>query len=104
MRDDANFVEVSCRFPGVVRSRRYIADSSCGDSFPEALPRTRQDFSRCIARASLLRAINDIGRFDVSGSTVTVTVTVTVGMRMIEPKVFLTVTQKDGTFRAVDRL
>jgi hypothetical protein len=88
--------------PGVVRSRRYIADSSCGDSFPEALPRTRQDFSRCIARASLLRAINDIGRFDVSGSTVTVTVTV--GMRMIEPKVFLTVIQKDGTFKAVDRL
>jgi branched-chain amino acid transport system substrate-binding protein len=46
----------------------------------------------------VLRAINDVGRFDISGSTVTV------GMRMIEPKVFLTVIQKDGTFKAVDRL
>lgn len=51
-------------------------------------------------RASLLRAINDVGRFDISGSIVNV------GMRMIDapPKVFLTVIQKDGTFRAVDRL
>ncbi|MDA9491789.1 ABC transporter substrate-binding protein [Bradyrhizobium sp. CCBAU 11361] len=51
-------------------------------------------------RASLLRAINDVGRFDISGSIVTV------GMQMIDapPKVFLTVIQKDGTFRAVDRL
>ncbi|XUJ35491.1 ABC transporter substrate-binding protein [Bradyrhizobium japonicum] len=51
-------------------------------------------------RASLLRAINDVGRFDISGSIVTV------GARMIDapPKVFLTVIQKDGTFRAVDRL
>jgi hypothetical protein len=42
----------------------------------------------------VLRAINDVGRFDISGSTVTV------GMRMIEPKVFLTVIQKDGTFKS----
>ncbi len=51
-------------------------------------------------RASLLRAINDVGDFDISGSTVTV------GIRMIDtpPKVYLTVIQKDGTFRAVDRL
>ena len=51
-------------------------------------------------RASLLRAINDVGRFDISGNVVTV------GMRMIDdpPKVFLTVIQKDGTFKAVDRL
>ncbi|MCK1655731.1 ABC transporter substrate-binding protein [Bradyrhizobium sp. 149] len=51
-------------------------------------------------RASLLRTINDVGRFDISGSTITV------GMRMIDapPKVFLTVIQKDGTFKAVDRL
>jgi ABC-type branched-subunit amino acid transport system substrate-binding protein len=51
-------------------------------------------------RAGLLRAINDIGRFDISGSVFTV------GFRAIEtpPKVFLTVIQKDGTFRAVDRL
>jgi len=51
-------------------------------------------------RASLLRAINDVGRFDISGNVVTV------GVRAIDtpPKVFLTVIQKDGTFRAVDRL
>lgn len=51
-------------------------------------------------RANLLRTINDVGRFDISGSVVTV------GMRMIDtpPKVFLTVIQKDGTFRAVDQL
>ncbi|MCK1387770.1 ABC transporter substrate-binding protein [Bradyrhizobium sp. 21] len=51
-------------------------------------------------RASLLRAVNDIGRFDISGNLVTV------GVRAIEtpPKVFLTVIQKDGTFKAVDRL
>lgn len=51
-------------------------------------------------RANLLRAINDIGRFDISGSTVTV------GTRMLDtpPQVFLTVIQKDGTFKAVDRL
>jgi ABC-type branched-subunit amino acid transport system substrate-binding protein len=51
-------------------------------------------------RAGLLRAINDIGRFDISGSVFTV------GFRAIEtpPKVFLTVIQKDGTFRAIDRL
>lgn len=51
-------------------------------------------------RASLLRAINDIGRFDISGSSFTI------GTRMIDtpPKVFLTVIQKDGTFKAMDRL
>jgi ABC-type branched-subunit amino acid transport system substrate-binding protein len=51
-------------------------------------------------RASLLRAINEIGRFDISGNVVTV------GIRATEapPKVFLTVIQKDGTFRAVDKL
>ncbi|MCP3446336.1 ABC transporter substrate-binding protein [Bradyrhizobium sp. CCGUVB14] len=51
-------------------------------------------------RAGLLRTINDIGRFDISGTVFTV------GFRAIEtpPKVFLTVIQKDGTFRAIDRL
>ncbi len=51
-------------------------------------------------RASLLRAINDVGRFDISGSTITV------GMRTLDtpPEVFLTVIQKDGTFKAVGRL
>lgn len=51
-------------------------------------------------RASLMRAINDVGRFDISGSMVTV------GARAIDtpPRVFLTVIQRDGTFRAIDRL
>jgi ABC-type branched-subunit amino acid transport system substrate-binding protein len=51
-------------------------------------------------RAGLLRAINDTGRFDISGTVITV------GMRMIDTpqRVFLTVIQKDGTFKAVDRL
>ncbi|WP_354223921.1 ABC transporter substrate-binding protein [Bradyrhizobium sp. F1.4.3] len=51
-------------------------------------------------RANVLRVINDIGRFDISGSVITI------GARAIDapPKVFLTVIQKDGTFRSVDRL
>lgn len=51
-------------------------------------------------RAGLLRVINEIGRFDISGSLVTT------GTRMLDtpPKVFMTVIQKDGTFKAVDRL
>ena len=51
-------------------------------------------------RAGLLRVINDVGRFDISGSIVTV------GTRIADtpPRVFLTVIQKDGTFKAVDRL
>ncbi|WP_426419869.1 ABC transporter substrate-binding protein [Bradyrhizobium genosp. A] len=50
-------------------------------------------------RAGLLRVVNDIGRFDISGEVITV------GVRAIDapPKVFLTVIQKDGTFKAVDR-
>ncbi|MDN4985186.1 MULTISPECIES: ABC transporter substrate-binding protein [unclassified Bradyrhizobium] len=51
-------------------------------------------------RAGLLRTINEVGRFDISGSIVTV------GVRAMEtpPKVFLTVIRKDGTFKAIDRL
>ena len=51
-------------------------------------------------RAGLLRVVNEVGRFDISGSIVTV------GPKMQEapPKVFLTVIQKDGSFKAVDRL
>lgn len=50
-------------------------------------------------RAGLLRVVNDIGRFDISGDVITI------GARAIDapPKVFLTVIQKDGTFEAVDR-
>jgi ABC-type branched-subunit amino acid transport system substrate-binding protein len=51
-------------------------------------------------RASLLRVINDVGRFDISGSIVTL------GSKTQEapPKVFLTVIQKDGSFKAVEKL
>ncbi|SFP59965.1 ABC-type branched-chain amino acid transport system, substrate-binding protein [Bradyrhizobium sp. Ghvi] len=51
-------------------------------------------------RAGLLDTINATGRFDISGSLVIV------GARAIDapPKVFLTVIQKDGTFKAVHRL
>src|SRR3954447_2463067 len=51
-------------------------------------------------RVELLRVANEVGRFDVSGSFIMI------GKHMIDapPKVFLTVMQKDGTFKAVDRL
>ena len=51
-------------------------------------------------RAGLLDTINATGRFDISGSLVIV------GARAIDapPKVFLTVIQKDGTFKAVHLL
>ena len=49
-------------------------------------------------RAGLLQAVHEVGRFDISGSD-----------RRTEdadapPKVFLTVIQKDGSFKAVNRL
>jgi branched-chain amino acid transport system substrate-binding protein len=51
-------------------------------------------------RAGLLQVIGDVGKFDVSGSVITF------GSQMQDapPKVFLTVIQKDGSFKAVDRL
>jgi len=51
-------------------------------------------------RADMLRLINDVGRFDISGDVITF------GQKMHEApaKVFLTVIQPDGTFKAVDRL
>jgi branched-chain amino acid transport system substrate-binding protein len=51
-------------------------------------------------RADMLRVINDVGRFDISGDLITL------GEKMREtpPKVFLTVIQPDGTFKAVDSL
>jgi branched-chain amino acid transport system substrate-binding protein len=51
-------------------------------------------------RAGLLQVIDDVGKFDVSGSVITFGSQ----MRDAPPKVFLTVIQKDGSFRAVDRL
>jgi branched-chain amino acid transport system substrate-binding protein len=51
-------------------------------------------------RADILRVINDIGRFDISGDIITL------GEKMHDapPKVFLTVIQPDGTFKAVEKL
>ncbi len=51
-------------------------------------------------RADMLRVINDVGRFDISGDIITF------GKKRREapPKVFLTVIQPDGTFKAVDKL
>ena len=51
-------------------------------------------------RANMLRLINEIGRFDISGNVITL------GGKSREapPKVFLTVIQADGTFKAVDKL
>ena len=51
-------------------------------------------------RAGLLRTINEVGRFDISGSVITV------GPKIQDapPKVFLTVIQKDGSFKAVEKL
>ncbi|WP_448030220.1 ABC transporter substrate-binding protein [Bradyrhizobium liaoningense] len=78
--------------PDFVSLEGYISGRLAAAALEKAGPKP--------TRASLLRAINDIGRFDISGTTVTV------GPRMIDapPKVFLTVIQKDGSFRAVDRL
>jgi branched-chain amino acid transport system substrate-binding protein len=51
-------------------------------------------------RAEMLRLIHDVGRFDISGDIMTF------GPKTqdLPPKVFLTVIQPDGTFKAVDRL
>lgn len=78
--------------PDFVSLEGYISGRLAAAALEKAGPKP--------TRASLLRAINDIGRFDISGTTVTV------GPRMIDapPKVFLTVIQKDGSFRAMDPL
>src|SRR5450432_1658631 len=51
-------------------------------------------------RADLLRVINEVGRFDVSGTIMTF------GPKTLDApaKVFLTVIQPDGTFKAVEEL
>jgi branched-chain amino acid transport system substrate-binding protein len=51
-------------------------------------------------RAGMLRLIDDVGRFDISGDIMTF------GPKTLDvpPKVFLTVIQPDGTFKAVDGL
>jgi len=51
-------------------------------------------------RADMLRVINDVGRFDISGTIMTF------GRKTLDapPKVFLTVIQPDGTFKAVEEL
>ncbi len=51
-------------------------------------------------RAEMLRVINEVGRFDISGDDLTVGKK----MRDAPAKVFLTLIQPDGTFRAIDNL
>jgi branched-chain amino acid transport system substrate-binding protein len=51
-------------------------------------------------RAEMLRIINEVGRFDISGDHLTVGKK----MRDAPARVFLTLIQPDGTFRAVDKL
>ena len=51
-------------------------------------------------RADMLRLINEVGEFDISGTSITF------GLKMHDApaKVFLTVIQPDGTFKAVEKL
>jgi branched-chain amino acid transport system substrate-binding protein len=51
-------------------------------------------------RADMLQIINDVGRFDISGDIITL------GQKTQDApaKVFLTVIQPDGTFKAVEKL
>jgi branched-chain amino acid transport system substrate-binding protein len=51
-------------------------------------------------RAEMLRLINEVGRFDISGNIMTF------GPKAqdVPPKVFLTVIQPDGSFKAVEKL
>jgi branched-chain amino acid transport system substrate-binding protein len=51
-------------------------------------------------RTEMLQLINDVGRFDISGNIMTFGPK----MRDVPPKVFLTVIQPDGSFKAVERL
>jgi branched-chain amino acid transport system substrate-binding protein len=51
-------------------------------------------------RENLLEVINEIGRFDIGGDAITFGTK----SRDAPPKVFLTVIQADGSFKAVDRL
>ena len=48
----------------------------------------------------MLRLINDIGRFDISGNIITFGAK----SRDAPSKVFLTVIKADGTFKAVNKL
>jgi branched-chain amino acid transport system substrate-binding protein len=51
-------------------------------------------------RTDMLGVINEVGRFDISGNVITFGTK----LREAPPKVFLTVIQADGTFKAVDKL
>jgi len=51
-------------------------------------------------RAEMLRLINDVGRFDISGDVMTFGPSA----KDVPPKVFLTVIQPDGTFKSIEKL
>ena len=78
--------------PGFVSLEGYLSGRLTAAALQAAGPNP--------TRETLLHIINDIGRFDIGGDIVTV------GMKSRDapPKVFLTVIQTDGTFKAVDQL
>jgi branched-chain amino acid transport system substrate-binding protein len=48
----------------------------------------------------LLRLIGEVGRFDIGGDVITFGAKA----RELPPRVFLTVIQADGTFKAIEKL
>jgi len=78
--------------PGFVSLEGYLSGRLAAAALEQA--------GRHPTRAGLLRAVHEVGRFDISGSVITV------GPKMQDapPKVFLTVIQRDGSFKAVNRL
>jgi hypothetical protein len=78
--------------PGFVSLEEYLSGRLAAAALELAAPHP--------TRAGLSQAVHELGRFDISGSVITVGAK----MRNAPPKVFLTAIQKDGSFKAVDRL
>src|ERR1700730_4487733 len=78
--------------PEFVSLEGYLSGGLAAAALEEAGPNP--------TRADMLRVINDVGRFDISGTIMTF------GPKTLDApaKVFLTVIQPDGTFKAVDEL
>jgi branched-chain amino acid transport system substrate-binding protein len=78
--------------PGFVSLEGYLSGRLAAAALEAAGPNP--------TREALLQAIGDTGHFDIGGDVVTFGSKA----RDVPPKVFLTVIQSDGTFKAVDRL
>jgi branched-chain amino acid transport system substrate-binding protein len=78
--------------PGFVSLEGYLSGRLAAAALEAAGPNP--------TRESLLQAISDTVRFDIGGDVITFGAKA----RDVPPKVFLTVIQSDGTFKAVDRL